>query len=399
MSGEAVLIPAIVFDSLVGIAGAVDAALEARREQARQRAEAERERIQAWRRFQSQQANVQVQMQRRREAVRRAQEQLAQLGLQAAAIRSAGAPTAQGFVGASRGAAENALLAQIRSELEALPADLRENEQLPFARLRAHVERMRHSEVTAAELESVRRALHDSLQAHLRDMDNSDTQQRILQERAQSLLTDILQAKTLSLSQSHTRELENLEAQLLSTLDTGISPASLDVLSNRFHTINAGVERGVAEDAMSDFMVERVTHHLREMGYTPLQAFSPKGQRARRDAEFALPDGDRLRIALQPDLRMAFQLTHETHTVIEKTLSGEALEFFRQQETRWCRDMKELIKRLMKDGVPYQVQFEREVPESAIPLVVYETAEDLLEQDDEKDAQRPRVERKEQRFE
>lgn len=399
MSGEAVLIPVIVFDSLAGIAGAVDAAVEARREQARQRAEAERERIQAWRRFQAQQANTQDEVQRRRESVRRAQQQLIQIGLQATHHRSGGDAAAQGFVGAARDSAERALLDQIRGEINALPADLLETEHLPFARLRSHLERLRHSEVTATELESLRRALHDSLHAHLQDLDNVEAQQRVLREQAQSLLTGILQAKSLSLSHAHLRELDDLQTQLLNTLVAGISPASLDIMRSRFLTVSAQVERSIAEDEMSDFMVERVTHHLREMGYTPIQPFNPKDQRARRDGEFALPDGDRLRVALQADLRMAFQLTHETHTVIEKTLTGEALEFFRTQEARWCRDMKELIKRLMKDGVPYQVQFEREVPESAIPLVVYETAEDLLEDENEEDAQRPRVERKERQFE
>lgn len=398
MSGEAVLIPAI-FDSLVGITGAVNAALDARRELARQQAEAERERIRAWRAFQTQQANVQEQVQRTGEAVRRAHDQLRHVGLQAIRTHDASGPSAQGFVGGSRQAASSVLLRQISSELDALPRDLLENEQLPFARLRSHLERMRLGEPTPSELESVRHALQDSLQAYLREIENVGTQQRVLQNHAQTLLTDIIQAKTLSLTESHTRELTNLQAQLLSALDAGVTPASLDVLRNRFTTINADVERTLAEDEMGDFMVERVTHHLQAMGYTPLQAFSAEGRRARRDAEFALPDGDRVRIALQPDLRMAFQLSHETHTVIEKTLSGDALNFFRQQEARWCRDMKELIKRLMKDGVPYHVQFEREVPESAIPLVVYETADELLEHDEDEDAQRPRDERKERQFE
>lgn len=398
MSGEAVLIP-VVYESLVGIAGAVNAAIETRRELARQRAEAERERIQAWRNFQTEQATTQEHVQRSREAVRRTHEQLIQLGVQSTRTRSTSGPAAQGFVQGTQQEAENTVLRQILEELEALPNQLFTNEQLPFARLRQHLERMRHSEWTEMELESARRALHDSLQAYLRDLDNASTQQRVRNNQAQELLTDILQAQTLSMSEAHTRDLTNLQEQLLGKLHEGVTPASLDVLRNRFDTINAGVERTLAEDEMSDFLVERVTHHLQMMGYTPTKAFTAKGQRIRRDAEFALPDGDRLQIALQPDLRMAFQLSHEAHTVVEKTLSGDALSFFRQQEARWCRDMKELIKRLMKDGVPYEVQFEREIPESAIPLVVYETAEDLLEDEEDQSAQRSRDPRKERQFE
>ena len=53
---------------------------------------------------------------------------------------------------------------------------------------------------------------------------------------------------------------------------------------------------------------------------------------------------------------------------------------FRQQEVRWCRDMKELIGRLIKDGVPYRVQFEREVPDKSIPVVVVESVDELLDE-------------------
>ena len=69
--------------------------------------------------------------------------------------------------------------------------------------------------------------------------------------------------------------------------------------------------------------------------------------------------------------------------MVEKTLSGEALSFFRQQEARWCRDMKELIRRLVKDGVPYQAQFEREMADESIPVVVMENVDELLDEEDE----------------
>jgi len=95
-------------------------------------------------------------------------------------------------------------------------------------------------------------------------------------------------------------------------------------------------------------------------------------------------------------LKMGFQLSHETRTMIEKTLSGEALSFFRQQEARWCSDMKELISRLVKDGVPYQVQFERDVPDESIPVVVMESVDELLDEEDED--QRPHRRKRERHF-
>jgi len=191
--------------------------------------------------------------------------------------------------------------------------------------------------------------------------------------------------------------LQRLQQKLMALLaDQQVSPAALDVIGNRFARLRDKVERTVAEDEMNDFLAERVTFHLNAMGYVTHSAFSDKQAGRRRDAEFYLPDGDRLRVALQADLKMGFQLSHETRTMFEKTLSGEALSFFRQQEARWCRDMKELIRRLIKDGVPYQVQFERDVPDESIPVVVMESVDELLDAQDEE--QRPHRRKRERHF-
>jgi hypothetical protein len=58
--------------------------------------------------------------------------------------------------------------------------------------------------------------------------------------------------------------------------------------------------------------------------------------------------------------------------------------------------MKELIRRLIKDGVPYQVQFERDVADESIAVVVMEGVDELL--DEVGEDQRPQQRKKKRHF-
>jgi hypothetical protein len=400
MSGEAVLVP-LIWESIAGVADAVGATVAARKEAARCKAEAQRERIQAWQDFQSWQQAAQAQLRLSRAAVHQTRQQLINSGLQQAATRVHSGATAEGFVeqgGALSGERAAELTAHIDRQLASLPAELFNDERLPFSRLRSQLQRMQQaSALTIEEVDALASTLQRSFDDYVQRADQQAEQQGKQLADAEQLLTRILEARELSRDGEDAAALQRLQQKLMALLaEQQISPAALDVISNRFSRLRDRVERTVANDEMNDFLAERVTHHLNAMGYATRSAFSEKQAGRRRDAEFALPDGDRLRVALQADLKMGFQLSHETRTMIEKTLSGEALSFFRQQEARWCRDMKELIRRLIKDGVPYAVQFERDVPDESIPVVVMEGVDELL--DDEDEDQRRRRRKRERHF-
>jgi hypothetical protein len=289
-------------------------------------------------------------------------------------------------------------MTHIDQQLASLPAELFNDERLPFARLRSQLQRMQQASVlTIDEVDALASTLQRSFADYVQRADQETEQRRRQVTGAEQLLTQILEAHALSMDDKDAAALQRLQQKLTALLaEQQLSPAALDVISNRFNRLRDRVERSVATDEMSDYLAARVTQHLNDMGYATLSAFSDKQAGGRRGAEFALPDGDRLRVALQSDLKMGFQLSHETRTMIEKTLSGEALSFFRQQEGRWCRDMKELIRRLIKDGVPYEVQFERDVPDESIPVVVMEGVDELLDEED--DAQRPHRRKRERHF-
>jgi len=399
MSGEAVLVP-MIWESIAGVAGAVEATVAARKEAARRKAEAQRERIQVWQDFQSRQQQAQAQQRRSREAVQQAQQQLINSGLQEAATRVHGGAVAEGFV--ERGGAlseERAagLMTQIDRQLASLPARLFDDERLPFARLRSQMQRMQQASVlTIDEVDALASTLQRSFADYVQRAGQEAEQRRQQVAGAEQLLTQILEVRALCGDDKDAAALARLQQKLVLLAEQQLSPAALDVISNRFTSLRDKVEHSVVEDEMNDYLAARVTHHLNAMGYATLSAFSDKQPGRRRDAEYALPDGDRLRVALQSDLKMGFQLSHETRNMIEKTLSGEALSFFRQQEARWCRDMKELIRRLIKDGVPYEVKFERDVPDASIPVVVMESVDELLDEED--DDQRPHRRKRERHF-
>jgi len=400
MSGEAVLVP-LIWESITGVAGAVEATVAARKEAARCKAEARRERIQEWQDFQSRQQQTQAQLRRSREAVSQARQQLINSGLQQAATRVQGGAAAEGFVrqgDALSGERAAGLLAHIDRQLSSLPAELFNDERLPFDRLRSQLHRMQQaSALTVEEVDALDSTLQRSFADYVQRVDQEVEQQGKHLAGAEQLLTQILEARELSMDDEEAGALLRLQQKLMALLvEQQISPAVLDVISNRFRQLRDKVDRTLEEDEMNDFLAERVTHHLNAMGYLTRAAFSDKRAGTLRNAEFYLPDGDRLRVALQADLKMGFQLSHETGTMIEKTLTGEALSFFRQQEARWCRDMKELIRRLIKDGVPYEVQFERDVPDESIPVVVMESVDELLDEEDED--QRPHRRKRERQF-
>ena len=61
-------------------------------------------------------------------------------------------------------------------------------------------------------------------------------------------------------------------------------------------------------------------------------------------------------------------------------INAEELDFVRQQEQRWCADMKELLRRMTQDGYRYQIEFDNMMPESAIDIVVVEEVDEILQQ-------------------
>ena len=230
MSGEAVLVP-LLWESITGVAGAVQAAVEERKEEARRQAEAQRERIQAWRGFQSRQNEVQAQLRRSRELVHQVHQRLINTGLNEAATRAGGGPAAEGFIkpqAEQTGELAAGMMAQIDQQLASLPAELFTDERLPFERLRTQLQRMQQAgTVTVDEVTDLNSTLRRTFAEHVQRIDREAEQGRRQVAAAEQLLTGILAARELATHGKHDESLAGMQAQLLTLLEEQrISPAA-----------------------------------------------------------------------------------------------------------------------------------------------------------------------------
>ena len=203
MSGEAVLVP-LIWESIAGVADAVEATVAARKQAAQRKAEAQLERIQAWQDFQSRQQQTQVQLRLSREAVHQAQQQLINSGLQQAATRVHSGAVAEGFVeqgGMLSGERAAGLMADIERQLVSLPAELFNDERLPFARLRSQLQRMQQATTagTIDEVNALGSMLQRSFADYIQRADQEVEQQRKQVAGAEQLLTRIIETRELSL--------------------------------------------------------------------------------------------------------------------------------------------------------------------------------------------------------
>ena len=66
----------------------------------------------------------------------------------------------------------------------------------------------------------------------------------------------------------------------------------------------------------------------------------------------------------------------------ELVLDEKERAFLQQQESLWCRDLQELLRRLVRDGVPYRVQSEGFRAVDDLPIVMVETAQEILDEEE-----------------
>jgi hypothetical protein len=78
-------------------------------------------------------------------------------------------------------------------------------------------------------------------------------------------------------------------------------------------------------------------------------------------------------------------VVHErnSRTADNDTLSAEELARLHTQENRWCRDFRELVRRLSAEGFPFTVDLERTAPNDSVKVVVVETPDEILASDEE----------------
>ncbi len=386
----AVIGAAVVPGSLA--ARAIKALIDRRVEVARLEIVAERERVAAWATYA---ANQQLQQEQQAEMFRafaRAADTLALLELRepTAGPVDRGA-TGRAFTGAdaltthaARGRDERTprLLKEIAATLDQFATDLAPWPDSPHPRLVSYknqlLERTRDgSAITFEEVETFQKMIVSTLR------DYHESQKRIARKRTesaarvQSLLDDALAQLRLAVTPAQHADVAALIQKLGSAMDPKAPPAGrLDFIERQLSGFKSDIGRSIEHESARTALVEAIERHLSELDYEIIERFAgTTGSESSLCARMRVPGGEQVKITLNPNGRIAFQLSHETAI---GEIAGHFLSHFRAQEQRWCADLQELFRRLVAEGFSYGVTFERAVPEQSVQLVKIDTADEWL---------------------
>jgi ABC-type dipeptide/oligopeptide/nickel transport system ATPase subunit len=394
MSGEAVLISAMLTPAGLAVAGALAAGTIAAQlvngwqEERRRRAEAkmreEKARIGAWQQFQLNQQDRMESLNRARNQVR---EHLAALSLNTLpASTPAKQPVTRprGFLGRDSAPREAlAKLSALERLFSRLPGELFEVPDAPLVRLREQVERLQRQfdsaqPPLAETIDDLQTLVDRTLNAQLEELERTSEAQKQLTEQGETLLEEVMAYTDLSTDTGSGGDMRALRENLLALLGRNTGRLSdLQVLGRKFAQLKERIDSELQQTAVRNGIGTRMQYHLEEMGYRHLS------EEQTGHSNWQLPGGEQVRIALQRNLGIAFQLQHERGDTSDAELSEAEIAFFRQQEQHWCDDLAELTRRLTADGFQYRLQFERDLPESSVPIVVVEGVDELLEEEEE----------------
>jgi len=256
---------------------------------------------------------------------------------------------------------------QIQAWLEALAQPLA---QLPaLQRLRGQAQRLD----AAAPLETVQ-SLAQTLQRTAAELGAElETQRRLREDtmrQAEALLEQVLIYRALARPGIQAEEISALQAHLEKALEAGATLEALQILSKKFSQSRQEIDAAQEAAAVQDTLIQRIAAHLQDLGY----------RKTRQALTWEIPGGEQIRFALQANHQLAFQVAHEREYHSDMPLTADEIRFLRQQETLWCKDLQELVRRLNADGFQYQVEFERQISETAVPTVVVESVDEVLEE-------------------
>ncbi|CAK0768038.1 conserved hypothetical protein [Gammaproteobacteria bacterium] len=392
VSGEVVLVSSVLgplgaLGALAGIAAATVAAnavntfLERRRTEAARSAAMEQEHLAVWLDFQADQA----------QRMSIAQENMTVFRNQLSALRLADPETAvqadnkmptRGFLVAEADTGLNILGEWFAS----LPAVLRADADFPAAILEAQWRRLQTQATrgvppSAATVAAFRTALEQTLVTHLERLDRERTLHATRLTRARDLLEQTLRCQHALVASGDEEtlisQLTSLHDDLLTHLATGeIMAGRLETLEHQGALLSVAVDTVLERAALRATLRDRIAIHLGELGYTRTMNEENGGQ-------WRIPSGEQVRLKIQRDHRLAFQVIHERPSGISGSLNTIEQIRLRTQEARWCADAKELLRRLIRDGFAYSLQFERALPLDSIPVVVMESADELADEEEE----------------
>jgi len=210
---------------------------------------------------------------------------------------------------------------------------------------------------------------------------------------AESLLDKLLYLEALS---ERLSSLEDTARNELQALKNGLSvlltagdpkPGALELVRERLETLRTTIESAALTEHYHAGLVESIQRNLVAMGYLCEEAFParPSAGATQYLATFAIPGGEWLRAAVDRHGRLNFEVVHvrKAGESAQAPLTAAEQALFLQQETRWCKDVHELLRRMAADGFPFEISLEKTTEAERIRVAVVETAQELMEKEEE----------------
>lgn len=378
-----------------GAGKAIKDLVDSRVEAAVREMEAERARITEWQSFQAQQRHQQVAVHQQYEALRAVEQQLASIKLVVpVSAPTGGGPFGQGYVSVAKTVAAppveamRDMLRQIVVALDKAPEHFRTATDSPFPRLKEVSERLKKRLASASaplpqEITSFQDTVKATINLFMENNRLSAERSDELAKRLDTLLSNIGTTRALTDDiEVHTR-LQSLQSQTILLLEKHfIPPGQVEHLEQLVAEIKVEVEAKLVNGAFRTTLAGSLARNLQEMGYGVAQSFPNDPHQKMMQAEMKIPGGERLRVTIDHNNKMAFRVLHEAETAHAK-LTAKDKELFRNQEKRWCADMKELIRRMTKEGFSYTIGRESLIPEMHIQIAVVEGPDEIISQQNE----------------
>lgn len=290
---------------------------------------------------------------------------------------------AQSFLDADENSQVQQKLEQLQLWLAQLPPQLSDHEASPISRLQSQLEQFTNQLPQLETVENFVETAKRSVSQLIQNLDEQRQQQAQVLQQAELQLDELLNYQQFAEAGIEAEEVTALQTHLLAILEqqtTTVSLNALAVLQKKSATLKQRIDQRLEQQAAEVAINQRVNQRMEEMGYLATQ------QQGERVQSWTIPGGEQVRFSLQPDFKMSFQVAHERTQQTDAALSLRETAFLHQQEHKWCKDLPKLIKKLQEDGLNYEVDFERQLPDDAIPIVILETVDELLAAEEEEAA-------------
>jgi septal ring factor EnvC (AmiA/AmiB activator) len=370
MSSENVLVPAALRIAVValaapaavlwGVGKIVQEIVNDRVEAAKKKIEAENTRIREWQSFQEKQAQEMNKLKKIQQSIEESEKQLRAIRLTAGNTRRTGTgPTAQGYTSLNQTRETDSL---IRSQLENIAKILRSlPEEFTNSPSSPHLKLVKYEDTLKSKLDSgtppaieeintFKEMILRTLTSFSEELEMKRKADAHIKQKVGIVFDEIPVTQELAIEKEHLEELNTIKSKLLQLANSNNPRLDrFELLEKQYETVKAEINLLVTKTAISETAADSLTKNLMDMGYEPREYFTRMDDRRMLTSLMRIPGGDYVRIKIDRNNQISFQVTHAMMPG-ETTMQEDGLLFFRQQEKRWCRDFQELVRRLTREG-------------------------------------------------